>query len=137
MTCGSPSHPRPARPAPEARSPPTTEGQPMIDTTVGTQATTFAEITLDDGVRDALAARLCPLPSPVTDIDRSLAVLHAAFAALPVGQLQQILDFGRHVDTPGVTLVRNLPVDPSLPPTPVDGLPSGQKQTFVAEGVLL
>jgi L-asparagine oxygenase len=109
----------------------------MIDTTVGTPVTTFAEIALDDEVRDALGARLRPLPSPVTDIDASLAVLHAAFAALPVGQLQQILDFGRHVGTPGVTLVRNLPVDPALPPTPVDGLPSGQKQTFVAESVLL
>jgi L-asparagine oxygenase len=109
----------------------------MIDTPVESPVKTFDEIVLADGVRDTLAAALRPLPNPVADIDRSLAVLHAVFARLPVGQLQQILDFGRHVDTPGVTLVRNLPADPDLPPTPVDGLPSRQKRTFVAESVLL
>jgi L-asparagine oxygenase len=109
----------------------------MIDSAVESPVTTFEEIVLADEARDALAGELLPLPDPVTDIDRSLAVLHAVFARLPVEQLQQILDFGRHVATPGVALVRNLPVDPSLPPTPVDGLPSRHKRTFVAEGVLL
>jgi L-asparagine oxygenase len=98
---------------------------------------TFAEIVLDDDVRDAIGCDLLALGNPVIDIDKSLARLHVAFARLPIDQLQAVLDFGRHVDTPGVTLVRNLPVDPTLPATPVDGGPSPDKQTFVAEGVLL
>lgn len=98
---------------------------------------TFAEIVLADKVRDAIGGALLPLANPVGDIDRALASLHVVFAQLPVEQLQQILDFGRHVDTPGVMLVRNLPVDPELPATPVDGNPSPDKKTFVAEGVLL
>jgi L-asparagine oxygenase len=98
---------------------------------------TFEEIVLADEVRDALGAALASFPNPVGDIDRSLARLHAVFAGLPIEQLQTFLDFGRHVDTPGVTLVRNLPVDPSLPDTPVDGQPSREKTTFVAEAVLL
>jgi L-asparagine oxygenase len=98
---------------------------------------TYSEIVLNDDVRDTIGARLLPLPDPVEDIDRALARLYIAFAELPLETLQQILDFGRHVDTPGVTLVRNLPVDPTVPPTPTDGGPSRVKQTFVAEGVLL
>jgi L-asparagine oxygenase len=90
-----------------------------------------------DEVRDAIGAALLPLPNPVTDIDRSLARLHAVFVPLPTGQLQAILDFGRHVDTAGVMLVRNLPVDPDLPATPTDGEPSPDKKTFVAEAALL
>ena len=102
-----------------------------------TRAATFAEIVLPAGVRDAIGAALAALPNPVTDIDQSLARLYAIFAQLPPGQLQAVLDFGRHVDTPGVMLVRNLPVDPVLPPTPADGEPSPGKATFIAEGVLL
>jgi L-asparagine oxygenase len=98
---------------------------------------TLGEIVLADEVRDALGSSLLSLPDPTGDIDRSLAELHAIFARLPCWQLQQLLDFGRHFDTPGVMLVRNLPTDPELPPTPVDGGPSLEKKTFVAEGVLL
>jgi L-asparagine oxygenase len=98
---------------------------------------TFEELELSDETRAALARELEPLANPCDDIDRSLAVLHAAFARLPVGQLQLILDFGRHADTPGVALVRNLPVDRDLPDTPVDGRPSPHKKTFVAESVLM
>jgi L-asparagine oxygenase len=98
---------------------------------------TFDEIVLPGGVRDLIGDALQAFPNPVDDIDRSLASLHVIFARLPVDQLQQILDFGRHVDAPGVMLVRNLPVDPDLPPTPIDGGPSTDKRTFVAECVLL
>ncbi len=98
---------------------------------------TFGEIVLSDDVRDALGQALASFPNPVNDIDRSLARLHVIFAQLPIDVLQELLDFGRHVNTPGVTLVRNLPVDPALPVTPTDGEPSQQKETFVAEAVLL
>jgi L-asparagine oxygenase len=98
---------------------------------------TFGETILADEVRDALCEALLPLPNPTDDIDESLTQLHVVFSRLPSGQLQTLLDFGRHFDTPGVLLVRNLPVDPELPPTPVDGGPSQVKKTFVAESVLL
>ena len=98
---------------------------------------TLGEIVLADDVRDALGSALLPISDPVDDVDRSLAELHAIFSRLPCWQLQQLLDFGRHFDTPGVMLVRNLPTDPQLPPTPLDGGPSRGKKTFVAEAVLL
>jgi L-asparagine oxygenase len=98
---------------------------------------TFDEIVLPGEVRDWIGSELQSFPNPVDDIDRSLARLHVTFSRLPVDQLQQILDFGRHVDAPGVMLVRNLPGDLDLPPTPVDGDPSTDKKTFVAECALL
>ncbi|WP_181771579.1 TauD/TfdA family dioxygenase [Amycolatopsis pittospori] len=102
-----------------------------------TLVSTFAEVVLADEVRETIGSELRTFPNPVDDIDRSLAMLRVAFSRLPIDQLQTILDFGRHVDTPGVALVRNLPVDPELPETPIDGEPSKDKKTFVAETVLL
>ncbi|WP_240506509.1 TauD/TfdA family dioxygenase [Thermoactinospora rubra] len=98
---------------------------------------TFAEVEIPDQVRDAMGEELIGLPDPAHDIDYSMTRVHQIFARLPVDELRQLLDFGRHVDTPGVTLVRNLPADPELPPTPVDGGPAADKKTFVAESVLL
>jgi len=99
--------------------------------------TTFDEIILDDDVRDAIGEALKSFPNPVIDIDRSLTRLHAIFAQLPIEQLQRILNFGTNVDSPGVTLVRNLPVDANLPATPIDGGPCTHKGTFVSEAALL
>ncbi|MFJ6016536.1 TauD/TfdA family dioxygenase [Streptomyces sp. NPDC092952] len=103
----------------------------------GFSTVTFAELRLPDDVRDLLGERLASAHDPFGDIDRASARCHQAFAQLPVEVLQSLLDFGRHPDAPGVALVRNLPVDPLLPPTPRDGGPSLGKRTFVAEGVLL
>ncbi|MGQ4363229.1 TauD/TfdA family dioxygenase [Streptomyces sp. SAS_272] len=103
----------------------------------GVAAPTFSEIALPDAVRDALGEQLRGLPDPNVDIDRSSARLLQIFATLPTELLQQVLDFGRHIDTPGVSLVSNLPVDPVMPDTPSDGGPSAEKRSFVAEGVLL
>ncbi|MEU3446358.1 TauD/TfdA family dioxygenase [Streptomyces thermolilacinus] len=98
---------------------------------------TFAEIRLPDEVRDALGTALTAVGDPTADIDHAMTRYHQAFAALPTGLLQQLIDFGRHIDAPGVALVDNLPVDPELPDTPDDGGPARGKATFVAEGVLL
>jgi L-asparagine oxygenase len=109
----------------------------LADADVRTSERTFTEFVLTDTVRDAIGELLESSPDPVEDIDRSLTWLRVVFSALPIELLQGILDFGRHVDTAGVALVRNLPVDPVLPMTPVNGEPSPLKRTFVAEGVLL
>jgi len=102
-----------------------------------TRVRTFEQVVLTDQARDALGARLRSHPNPSVEVDRSLVELHVAFAGLPIEQLQTIIDFGRHVDTPGVMLVGNLPTDLELPDTPTDGGPSTDKRTFVAECVLL
>ncbi|ONK11836.1 TauD/TfdA family dioxygenase [Streptomyces sp. MP131-18] len=98
---------------------------------------TLGRIELPDAVRDSIGQALAVAPDPDLDIDRSMARYHQIFATLPLELLQQILDFGRHSDTPGVGYVRNLPVDAELPATPANGGPATGKKTFVAEGVLL
>ena len=97
----------------------------------------IARIALSDETRDRIQARLAVLPNPEGRVDEASAQLYRAFAELPESELQTFLDFGRHTDMPGVMLVENLPVDPTLPPTPNDGGPSRDKSTFVSEGVLL
>ncbi|HEX5121003.1 MAG TPA: TauD/TfdA family dioxygenase [Pseudonocardiaceae bacterium] len=108
-----------------------------ITTTAAPERVTFADIELDDTSRDALGRKLLAVGDPTAQPDTSLTQLHQAFAALPLTTLQRIIDFGRHTGAPGVALVRNLPTDPVLPPTPADGGPSTEKATFVAEGNLL
>ncbi|MFL4903379.1 TauD/TfdA family dioxygenase [Streptomyces sp. MMS24-I2-30] len=98
---------------------------------------TLGLIELPDAVRDSIGRELAAEPDPTRDIDRAMARYHQIFAGLPLELLQQILDFGRHNDTPGVGYVRNLPVDPELPLTPSNGGPAADKKTYVAEGVLL
>ncbi|MCF2127756.1 TauD/TfdA family dioxygenase [Strepomyces sp. STD 3.1] len=98
---------------------------------------TLGLIEVPDATRDAIGRALAAEPDPTGDIDRAMARYHQILAGLPLGQLQQILDFGRHNDAPGVGYVRNLPVDPQLPATPADGGPATGKPSFVAEGVLL
>ncbi|MGW0393007.1 TauD/TfdA family dioxygenase [Streptomyces sp. NPDC003042] len=97
---------------------------------------TFRRVDLADSDRDTLAEALLALPDPAQDLDAASVHLLRAFTALPVPAVNQILDFGRHADTPGVTLLTNLPTDPVLPPTPVDGEPAPGKPTFVAENVI-
>lgn len=98
---------------------------------------TFTRITLPDDVRDALGEQLAAMPDPLADIDHSMTRWLQIFAQLPTELLQELFDFGRHVDTAGVALVENLPVDAHVPSTPLDGGPSPDKTTWVAEGVLL
>jgi L-asparagine oxygenase len=102
-----------------------------------TTARTFDEIVLSDQMRDAIAQDLAAFPDPTIDVDDAITQLRRIFCGLPIEQARAVLDFGRHVDAPGVMLVHNLPEDPRLPPTPHDGNPSEKKKTFVAEGVLL
>lgn len=117
----------------------TTVLDPALTLSALEPARTFGELALPEASSRSLARRLARLPAPESTggIDHALTRYHQLFAQLPTGILCELLDFGRHVDTPGVLLVRNLPVDRELPPTPVDGGPSGAKRSFVAEGVLL
>lgn len=96
-----------------------------------------ALLELSDDTRDALRNRLMTLTDPALNMDATLLTLYRASAELPDDVLGPIRDFGRYPDAPATMLVRNLPVDPSLPATPTDGKPSRDKTTFVSEGVLM
>jgi L-asparagine oxygenase len=99
--------------------------------------TGMLRIDLTDEVSAAVGRAFEGLPNPEGDCDRAMTVAYKAFSRLPDEELGMILDFGRHVDMPGVALVDNLPVDPVLPPTPSNGGPCAGKPSYVAEGVLL
>lgn len=109
----------------------------MTTTAQQRPANGLAQIALTDDVRDDIQRELLRLADPAGDVDDAMARTHQIFARLPLPVLRAVLDFGRHVDMPGVMLLSNLPADPDLPPTPVDGGPCAGKPTFVAEGVLL
>ncbi|MFF0220414.1 TauD/TfdA family dioxygenase [Streptomyces vinaceus] len=116
----------------------TTSGTTMTTTAVrGSGEATLADLALPDAVRAAIGRELRDLPDPGADPDRATARCHQVFAQLPLELLRSVLDFGRHHDTPGVALVRNLPVDAETGPTPLDGGPGRGKSGFVSEGVLL
>jgi L-asparagine oxygenase len=95
------------------------------------------EAVLSDDTRDILKNILIEMPAPLENVDLTLARLRQAFSVLPAELLSRIASFGRHVSSPGALYLRNLPVDPRLPPTPVDGAQSPLKDTFISESVLL
>lgn len=100
-------------------------------------APSITRLELDDEARDALLKRLIRQRNPALDLDGTLLALYRAFADLHDDVLGPIRDFGRYPDAPGAMLVRNLPVDPTLPATPADGRPSPEKSTFVSDCVAL
>ncbi|WP_019633408.1 TauD/TfdA family dioxygenase [Actinomadura atramentaria] len=102
-----------------------------------TADTDTAVLDLPESARRALADGLRGRPDPADDIDAALLALYPLFAALPPAALGEIRDFGRYPDAPAALLLRGLPTDAELPPTPVDGGPARGKTTFVSEGVLL
>jgi L-asparagine oxygenase len=106
-------------------------------TTKNRSLRTLSTYTVPDPARDTIGDELASEPDPDLNIERAMARYHQVFATLPLDLLQAILDFGRHNDAPGVSYIRNLPVDEHLPATPVTGDPARGKETFVAEGVLL
>ncbi|MFD0883337.1 TauD/TfdA family dioxygenase [Streptosporangium algeriense] len=99
--------------------------------------TGLTTLVLADDVRDEIQRRALELGNPESGLDRAMTVMYKALGLLPDAQVEELLNFGRYTDTPGVMLVDNLPLDRELPPTPDDGGPSKGKQTFVAESVLV
>ncbi|MDR6224158.1 TauD/TfdA family dioxygenase [Desmospora profundinema] len=68
--------------------------------------------------------------------DDLLTRVQLASFQLPYRIVERILRFRRSPEK-GVLLVRNLPTDPELPPTPKDARPSPQKKTHSSEYTLL
>ncbi|GHC46898.1 TauD/TfdA family dioxygenase [Streptomyces cinnamoneus] len=69
-------------------------------------------------VFEAVAAR--PLPDPYEDQDAFLAEAELRFHELPRTVRQAVIHFTREPNDYGALLVKGLPVDPQLPPTPAD-----------------
>jgi L-asparagine oxygenase len=65
------------------------------------------------------------------------SVLFRAAATLPAGVIDALLTFKSHGNRVGALLLRNMPIDPDLPPTPTDGRSSAEKQTMTSENALL
>ncbi|NIL87456.1 hypothetical protein RhoFasGS6_04882 [Rhodococcus fascians] len=107
-------------------------------TTVIAARKTLGRIDLPASVTSGLRDKLIEMENPSDNPDLSTTQLLQAFASiLDTEDLQQILDAGRHPDTPGVTLLTGLPTDPVLPDTPPDGGPANNKATYVSEGTVL
>lgn len=97
------------------------------------------ELGLTDAERDRLGSRL--LGSTYPQGDDYEAFIHHSEAVvreeLPRRLLDEI-DALRTTRAPaGAVVLRNLPADPHLPPTPADGLRSPDKDTAVSEALLL
>ncbi|KAF2720002.1 Clavaminate synthase-like protein [Polychaeton citri CBS 116435] len=88
--------------------------------------------------RTRLLGALSNAPSPYTSLKSHCVASSAAFFSLlsPL-HIAEILDFHTSPSAPGVCLITGLPTDPILPPTPIDGNGTPDKQTFVSEGCLL
>lgn len=103
-----------------------------------TTTRTFGRIDLPAITSGRLQQILLDMPDPSADPDSATTRLLQAFAtSFDSDDLQSVLDAGRHPDTPGVTLVSGLPVDPGLPLTPADGGPARGKRSYISEGVVL
>jgi L-asparagine oxygenase len=94
-------------------------------------------ISLPNAYRDRLRDQLVRAPSPYEGLDDFLVELHAAFANLPRQVLKAIFNFRNDPTCYGALLFENFPVDPILPPTPLDARRAMQKSTFVSEACVL
>lgn len=87
--------------------------------------------------REQLRAAYGEVPSPYADPYSALTGLYKAFGALPSELLHHVLLFGRDPSSPGSLLLRGLPIDESLPDTPVAGQVPTSRPTLDAEKSLL
>lgn len=98
----------------------------------------FIEIALSDAARDRIAGVARDRPYPIDDqyedyIDWARTRVLPEFPS----NVQQVLRLmASHPTPPGVVVLRNVPVDPTLPPTPADGERSLSKETHVPEAIL-
>src|SRR5205085_8469624 len=94
-------------------------------------------VSLADHDRDILGQALECLPSPYTDLETFLLDVWPLFVGLPRPALAATRALRNDPAAPGALLVRNLPVDSELPPTPNTGAAEGDRRTFVTEGCAL
>jgi L-asparagine oxygenase len=115
----------------------------------------FPVLHLDKEIANEIIPNVLKLSgSPYDNVDQYLSLLHSSFIShLPSKFLEevsfnpllffsniylfQVRKFREEPDAPGAMVVRGLPIDHFLPPTPLDGDRSKEKTTFVSEASLL
>jgi L-asparagine oxygenase len=80
---------------------------------------------------------LPPLPVSELDDDRLFTRIELARCGVPRRLAERLIDFRKNSNDYGTLLVRNLPVDKELPPTPRDGRVAKDKSSHVSEANLL
>jgi L-asparagine oxygenase len=96
-------------------------------------------MVLPEESRTSLKASLqtLALHSPYEDLEGFLTTISPAFASLPPRLRERLRAFRNDPRAQGAMVLRNLPIDDELPPTPLDGRPSRDKTTFVSEACVL
>src|SRR4051794_40746598 len=95
----------------------------------------YWEADVGPEARDRLRKEASTFPSPHEDFLRYSASCRKLAACLPDQLLLSLTLFRTDPDAPGAMVVRGLPVDDDLGPTPSDGGRS-DKATFVTEAVV-
>src|SRR5260370_4322636 len=92
-------------------------------------------VVLPEADKRVLERRLldASLVSPYDDIEGFLLSIYPVFAGLPQFLFQKLANFRNDPRSYGALLVRNLPIDAHLPPTPPDGRPVTDKDCFTRE----
>ena len=88
-----------------------------------------------DAVR--LRASYARVPSPYSDPQGTMVGLHKAFSMLPDSLLRELFLFSRDPASPGSMLISGLPIDMTLPDTPVGGSVPRDRSTLDSEKTLL
>jgi L-asparagine oxygenase len=94
-------------------------------------------IDLPETVTDRLRACFADLPALTAGTDEVLARLLQASAVLPVNVVRHLLTFRASPYADPALLITGLPIDPNLPPTPVDGSTGEPKPGQVSECAIL
>lgn len=95
----------------------------------------YWEADVDPKARNWLRRQASTFPSPHEDFLRYSVSCRSLAACLPDQLLLSLTVFRTDPDAPGAMVVRGLPVDGDLGPTPADGGRSG-KATFVTEAII-
>jgi L-asparagine oxygenase len=97
------------------------------------------KIRLSNPAKRRLLEALLERPYPLSeDYEDYIRWASDAFRrAAPANLLQLLAQMRDDPEPPGVLCIRNGPTDPNLPSTPLDGLPSLDKETSVSEGFLV
>lgn len=74
-----------------------------------------------------------PKYNPYLNFEDFLLEANILFFKLPINIIEKLIKFRRDGNIEGAILIRGLPIDPNLPPTPLDSQKSPDKTTLISE----
>jgi L-asparagine oxygenase len=98
---------------------------------------TILRIDLPDAVRSALGRHLADVCRPWVPVEDVLPQLVQASALLPLEVVRDVMSFRADPHADAALLVTGLPIDPDLPPTPVESVGPLNKSGRVSECAVL